>query len=594
MIRIPRRWLLFAFAAVLAPQALFSQTPDLQKNYVTNGGFENSVRQENLWDGVDSTSYLCGNRGQVPVLTSSGAIAPSPMPLSVGIADMDSDGVLDILTMDVLGYLRIYFNSGTPQQPKFTTGELGDIFLTRIGPKDPILGGKEFPGARLAPRIFPTNIQKTGKMDLLVGNYLGEILLAPNSGTPQRPYFKQPPDIGKLAISTTKNPLQRWGNVFAPCTWDWNQDGRDDLLIGEGSYSANNIHLLSNVGYAAKPVFNEDNHFILAYGDGLEQLTPHVVDFNGDGLPDLLVAERSGKIAVYLNKGEKAAPGEPPPELPFASFLTDTKDAPLSFGGICTVTSGDLNGDGLFDLVIGKSSGRIALALNKGSKTEPHFDSPVELKGEQASRPFNIPSGWEIDYGLRRGNFYGFISTVKADQDDKALPVEGLSCLKVGYMPSLNKVMPFPTSYTPAFSDPEVANKISVYGPARYFSLRQDLRTRLKMNKNYTVSFRVKGRVTDAQFVITWSGGKKLSEDKVVRGDRNSAEVIRNVVQDSKSENIRFSGTPVWTEVRKTFRVTLKEELKDLPDAGAELAFNFSLSPADTLYFDDLKIVESP
>jgi hypothetical protein len=53
-------------------------------------------------------------------------------------------------------------------------------------------------------------------------------------------------------------------------------------------------------------VFGENDHFILAYGDGLEQLTPTVADYNGDGTPDPLVAERSGKrrIPEYGRTGE--------------------------------------------------------------------------------------------------------------------------------------------------------------------------------------------------------------------------------------------------------------------------------------------------
>ena len=86
------------------------------------------------------------------------------MPISVSLADMNGDGLLDIVTMDVLGYLRIYFNSGTPQEPKFTHGELAGIFLTRTPPKDPTIG-RDYPNARIAPRIFVTDNRKAGKKE---------------------------------------------------------------------------------------------------------------------------------------------------------------------------------------------------------------------------------------------------------------------------------------------------------------------------------------------------------------------------------------------------------------------------------------------
>ena len=134
------------------------------------------------------------------------------------------------------------------------------------------------------------------------------------------PDFKQPPDVSRAVIPTMKDPRKRWGNVFAPCTWDWNADGKEDLLLGEGSYSANNIHLLINQGSGLDRPLTKASvmSWLSAMGSSS---SPTVVDYNGDGAPDLLVAERSGKIAVYLTKGEATKLDAPPPEIPFASFI---------------------------------------------------------------------------------------------------------------------------------------------------------------------------------------------------------------------------------------------------------------------------------
>ncbi len=598
-------------AAVLSAASLHAQAPApvpaAPKNLVSNGGFESSFRRENLWDGVDNAGYLTGERGAVPILQNSGAIGESAMPVSVSVADMNGDQLPDIVTMDVLSYLRIFFNSGTPQEPKFTIGELGGIFLSRTQRKDPILDGAEGSAdhARMATRVFPTDIMKSGKKDLIVGNYIGEVLLIPNAGSVQVPDFKQPAEVGRMAIPTMKDSTRKWGNVFAPATWDWNKDGKEDLLLGEGSYSANNIHLLLNQGSGAKPVFDESNRHVIAFGDGLEQLTPTVVDYNGDGIPDLLVAERTGKIAVYLNKGEQPKMGETPAELPFASFVSGaTGSSPLAFGGISTVSTGDLNGDGLFDLVVGKTNGRIAMALNIGTKTEPKFAAPVELKGNTGSPPLAVPSGWDLDYGLKRGNFYGYISVVKAEEDMEAIPAEGKVALKAGYMPSPNKVMPAPTTFTQAFlgwalRNPnfELSSEVLMAGaPARYFNLRQLGRFRLKLNGSYTLTFKVKGKFADGQAFIGWTGYKKLGEARVTIGDRNSATVQRNEVNDNNFEMIKFSGGPAWSEVRKDFKVTLRhKDLQDLKEATITLLdLSFTVPQGGVAYFDDFKIVEKP
>ena len=92
---------------------------------------------------------------------------------------------------------------------------------------------------------------------------------------------------------------------MAPWFEDWNGNGRPDLILGEGTYSANSIRLVVNVGSRGRPAFVADRVYYLAYGDGYEQLTPAVVDYNGDGLRDLLVGTRTGEIRMH-----KRLPGD--------------------------------------------------------------------------------------------------------------------------------------------------------------------------------------------------------------------------------------------------------------------------------------------
>jgi len=623
---------------------LLAQTPApapaAPKNLLENGRFQTGSRQENVWSGVDSNGALAGEKDDLPVLTTSGEdsgkITNTPMPVSVSVADLNGDGLPDIAVMDVKGYLRIYFNSGTKTEPKFTQGEMANLFLSRFTETDPTLQGLD-PRVQLkvreGQRICLSDLTRSGNKDLVIGNYLGEIMLIPNSGSGVKPDFRQPANIASAIIPTMKDSLKKWGNLFAPAVWDWNRDGKDDVLVGEGSYSANSIHLLLNQGSGSRPVFDETNSSVLAYGMGLEQLTPCIVDYNGDGFQDLLVTERTGKVAVYLNKGKQWKPGE---TLAFDSFVRmggaapaatpapGTTPAPagtpapkdpmqeaktgglLSLGGIATIAAGDLNGDGLFDLVFGKSNGKIAISLNTGTKTEPKFGAPVEIKGDTKSLPFVIPSGWNCDYGLDRGNFYGFISVVKEEDDPEAKPPEGKTCLKAGYVPSPNKTMPVPTQYSPAFGK-DWKHPIQYWynelvrrqAPANFFRVTQLHNTAesspLKTGTTYVFSMKVKGnKVGEGTVDVCYFGFKLLSE-KIERGDRGSAVRKRNEARQFKTESIPFSANQQWTEVKREFTVRFEDKnLADLKQATDWLTMiAFTLSPGSgTLYITDVKITE--
>ena len=268
--RIIRKSLVLACAVL--PLTLAAQNPATApagpKDAVRNGGFERTLRAPNLWSGVDKDGFLAGFRGFLPVLSESGNVAETPMPVGVSVGDLNNDGLPDILSSDPLGFIRIYFNSGSKEQPKFTSGELTTPWLAS-GEGDPpwtppMLGGEQEVGGwnqrwtkrRQGVRASLADLTGTGKLDLVAGNYFGDIFVVRNSGSAQVPQFPQPRSIAKAVIPTMKDPVARWGNVFAPLMHDWDGDNKPDLLVGEGSYSANNIHLFLNQGSAAAPAFN--------------------------------------------------------------------------------------------------------------------------------------------------------------------------------------------------------------------------------------------------------------------------------------------------------------------------------------------------
>lgn len=586
--------------AAFLPGRLLADDP---ANLIINGGFERFSTRENLWDGVDSDGYLAGERRSSNALTESGSVSDLPMPLSVNFADINGDGLPDLVTVDPAGFFRAYINSGTKTEPKFTHAEMIPLFLSRHNRA----GAQPWDGDREARFALKANLHDWGRrgvLDLTVADYAGDVFFLPNSGTPSAPEWRQPRTVEELELKTSKGG-EKWGNLFAPAAWDFDKDGRTDLLLGEGSYSANAVHLLLNKGAGSRPDFSgEGSRSYLVYGDGREQLTPAVADFNGDGQPDVVVGDRKGTVGLYLNPGG----WKPGTELPLTSMLSF--GSVRSLGGCISLSAGDWNGDGLVDLVIGKTNGRIAVALNTGTKEQPKFDPPFEVKGQDlwGRTTQELPNTWGLDTGSTRGNLYGYVTTVDATRDPQAAPPEGTRCLKAGYYPSPNKVFKIPSLDIPPneavseffdvpYGTTHVRDAVQLAHRAgtHTFVLEAFPKTQLKVGASYLISFKVKGSgVRDARYSMAYRGHIENAPAKIERGERNSAKITRDETYEKQLETGTFSPGAQWTAVTKTFQCQFKDpNLKKL-DLTTSSAFEirFTLpTPESVIYIDDVQIV---
>jgi len=608
-------FLTIAGAGVVVAQA---PAPAGPKDAIRNGGFERTLQAPNLWSGVDKDGFLAGFSGSLTVLNENGSIAERPMPVGVAVGDLNGNGLPDILSSDLLGYIRIYFNSGSKEQPKFTSGELSLPWLasgegdppwrpTGIKPYELLRWNLKWAERRMSVRASLSDLSGSGKLDLVAGNYFGDIFIATNAGSSQAPRFAQPPSVAKAVIPTTKDPLRRWGNVFAPLMYDWDGDNKPDLLVGEGSYSANNVHLFLNQGSATSPVFNEDKRQPLALGEGRQLLTPALADANGDGKLDLLVSDRNGRVTAYLRPdnwkfGDSISPSG---FLAKNGGLTPEEGQAFVLGsGIHTISAGDMNGDGLFDLVAGKNNGRIAWAANKGTKEAPKFEALIDFVGEKPTPPsWQLPSQWEIETGTSRGNFLAYATCVSSEEDPNAQPAEGTRALKFGFAAgaeNLAKSVSFPGSKEFRFG--EYDQKHYFYelplsqrllgAPSRTFMMQQPVQ--LKSGQPYTLSIRHKGSgVVRAHIFLGW-WGLLDREDRLVRGERGAVTRIHNDVHEHDNVSQAFRPGASWSNFEQKFTVRFKErELKDVTlTHRATLIIAFELTAPDGfLYLDDIKLV---
>jgi hypothetical protein len=160
-----------------------------------------------------------------------------------------------------------------------------------------------------------------------------------------------------------------WGENAAPAFFDYDNDGDQDLFVSNmishsGSYQAT-IKLYKNVGSPALPSFELANRDYMGFSqlNGIN-MKPQFQDINNDGLTDLVLSYTqvlNGATYLYymLNKG--------------TAFSDELNLLYTGMGIYENAKVYDINNDGLVDLLIGRSTGRLEYLKNRGSINAPDF-----------------------------------------------------------------------------------------------------------------------------------------------------------------------------------------------------------------------------
>jgi len=163
--------------------------------------------------------------------------------------------------------------------------------------------------------------------------------------------------IGEPPVEVAGGPIKLPHNS-SPSVTDWNNDGLPDLVVGRSEGIPAGLFLFVNQGTAAEPLFMQMDT-VRASGEPIQIYYgyPDFFDMNGDGLQDLIVGSSSGKIGCFLNTGTASVP-----EFTEEVFLQSGGED-INFYSYVRPSVCDWNEDGCPDLLASDYSGSVYLFL---------------------------------------------------------------------------------------------------------------------------------------------------------------------------------------------------------------------------------------
>ncbi|MEO5797834.1 MAG: VCBS repeat-containing protein [Gemmatimonadales bacterium] len=299
------------------------------------------------WEGIEIIGGVTGADGVSTRPTMHGAN-------TMAFADVDGDGDPDLYWGDFFepGLLQIE-NVGTCGAPNLHASTpvqfpVGNALLTS-GYNAPSFG----------------DIDGDGDLDLVMGVIGGAY--RPSTTGVNNLYLLEQTAKGQFSVRTSRLiSMIDVGSESSPTLGDVDGDGDLDLLIANKIAPDNNeigtVTWFENVGTTKAPAFRDRG--VLPITTEFHS-APALADLDGDGLPDLVLGTWRDKVKWYRNGGTRQSP---------KWTLADSALITLTRGSNAVPTLGDIDGDGLLDLVVGEASGEINLYRNVGSKTAPKFE----------------------------------------------------------------------------------------------------------------------------------------------------------------------------------------------------------------------------